>query len=366
LSACSRRALAAAAALVLGAGITARAQEAERFTADSVMSLDVYGGENVSNLPQIVIDASVGVRVGDHWQAFFRPWFRKARPTTPNGDAPPWDAEIYQAGVRYERPGAIATRVDLGYIVSPIGLGMLDTRANLNPTIAGHVSYFVPMPSFESTGPRASVITATYPLGAVATVSALHWDARAAVVNSSPTRAYTLGNSANPRQALNVVAGAGVTPIVGLRLGVSAAHGPYATADDITGGAPAEAREATLAGVEGEYSFAYTAIRGEWMRTSFETTAADAVAYEWFIQGLQTLSPRWFAAARHEGTSPPQTGPAATAALRTTLKVVEATIGYRVTPGIALRASYYTRRFYGAASWDQQFAASIVWARRWW
>jgi len=359
-----RRLVAVAAVLLSGA--TAHAQSVERFTADSVISLDVFGGENVSNLPQIIIDASAGMRIGDHWQAFFRPWFRQPRPTTPNGDAPPWDVEIYQAGLRYERPGAIATRVDLGYIVSPIGLGMLDSRANLNPTIGGHISYFVPMLPFEPTGPRASAISSTYPLGASATVSAGHWDAHAALVNSSPTRNYVVGSDASPHQAANVVAGAGVTPVVGLRLGVSTAHGPYATADEITGGAPADGRDATLAGLEGEYSFAYTVIRGEWMRTSFETTGSDAIAYEWFIQALQTLAPRWFVAARHEGTSAPPTRTAAATGSRTTLRVVETTAGYRVTPEITLRASYYTRRFYGAASWDQQFAGSIVWARRWW
>ena len=101
----------------------ARAQTLDRFTADSVVALDLFGGENVSNRPQMVIDASVEVRLGGNWQASFRPWFRKARPTTPTGDQPPWDAQLYQAGVRYERPGPLAVRLDAGQIVSPIGMG---------------------------------------------------------------------------------------------------------------------------------------------------------------------------------------------------------------------------------------------------
>ncbi|HEV3141867.1 MAG TPA: hypothetical protein VGY57_15185 [Vicinamibacterales bacterium] len=329
------------------------------------MSVDAFGGDNVSNRPQIVIDVSAGVRLGDHWQAFFRPWFREARPTTPGGAAPPWDAEVFQAGLRYERPGAVGTRVDLGYIVSPIGLGLLDSRANLNPTIAGHASYFVPLPSFEPTGPRASAITSTYPLGAAATVSAAHWDARAAVVTSSPTRAFMLGNSTNPRQTANVIAGAGVTPTIGLRLGVSVARGAYATSDEVTGPS-ADSRDATIVGAEGEYSFAYTVIRGEVLRTAFETAAADAVAYEWFIQASQTLTPRWFVAARHEGTLAPPTRTAVASGPRTNLRVVEATAGFRVTPEVTLRASYYARRLFGVDMWDNQAGASIVWARRWW
>src|SRR5438309_1559369 len=77
----------------------ATAQSVERFTIDSVASIDLFGGDNVSNRPQIIVDISAGVRLGDHWQVVFRPWFRQARPTTPGGGVPPWDAEIYQAGV---------------------------------------------------------------------------------------------------------------------------------------------------------------------------------------------------------------------------------------------------------------------------
>lgn len=341
------------------------------------MSVDAFGGDNVSNRPQIVIDVSAGFRIGDHWQAFFRPWFRKGRPSTPDGAVPPWDAEIYQAGVRYERSGTIGTRVDLGYIVSPMGLGLLDSRANLNPTIATHLSYVVPMPSFDSTGPRASAITSTYPLGAAATLSGSHWDARAAVVTTSPTRIYMLGNSLNPKQSPNVVVGAGVTPIVGLRVGVAAAHGAYATADEVNA-TVADARDATIVGAEAEYAFGYTVLRAEVLRTAFETTASgapggaggtggtDAIAYEWFIQGIQTLAPRWFVAARHEGTSAPPLRTAVSVGPRTDLRVVEATVGFRATPEITLRGGYYCRQFYGATTWDSQAGVSIVWARRWW
>ena len=43
------------------------------------------------------------------------------------------EKQIWQAGVRYERPGAIATRLDAGYMVSPIGLGLLDNRSKYQP-----------------------------------------------------------------------------------------------------------------------------------------------------------------------------------------------------------------------------------------
>ena len=129
-------------------------QSSEWFAVDSVISIDAFGGENVSNKPQIIIDISGGVRLGEHVQAYIRPWFRLPRPNTPTGPVPPWSHELYQAGIRYERPGRLATRVDVGYNVSPIGLGILDTRPSLNPMIASHVSYLSPMPVFDPTAPR--------------------------------------------------------------------------------------------------------------------------------------------------------------------------------------------------------------------
>ncbi|HEY7292041.1 MAG TPA: hypothetical protein VH583_19555 [Vicinamibacterales bacterium] len=359
----ARTVLSAVAAGLLLNGRSAAAQDLDRFTADSVMSIDAYGGQNVSNRPQIVIDASVGVRLGDNWQVVFRPWFRQARPSTPTAPVPDWDAQIYQAGLHYERRGAVATRVDLGEIVSPIGLGMMDWRANLNPTIAPHLTYVVPMPVFDPTIPRQVPVAQSYPLGGVVTVSTLRWDARAAVVNAAPTRGWAIGANNNPHATPVVEAGGGITPVIGLRLGASVAHGQYVTADEVTRGS--EGREMTLVSVEGEYAFAYTKLSGEFVRTGFETRADTAVAYAYFLQGMQTLTPRLFAASRYEvGSAPPLVG-GLVPGVRTQLKTFEATAGFRLIPELTVRGSFYTRHGYTASAWDQQAAVSLVWARRW-
>jgi hypothetical protein len=349
----------------VGNAAPASAQSVARFVLDSAVGIDAFGGENISHRPQIIIDVSAGVRIGDHWQLYVRPWFRLPRPSSPTAAAPPWEKELYQAGVRYERPGAVATRVDAGYIISPIGLGLLDSRPNLNPTILPHLSYVVPMLPFDPTGPRVSAISATYPLGAQLTVSTTRLDARAAVINSAPTRAYLLGAPTNPRQTPAVVFGGGITPMTGLRFGASFAHGEYATREEIT--LPvSEGRSMTMAGGEGELEFGYTKIRGEIVRTAFETSTQTAVAYEWFVQGIQTLSPRWFLAGREEGTSAPPLISGIVVGQRTNFEVFEATAGFRVNPEITLRGSYDARRFYGSTNWDNQAGVSIVWARRWW
>jgi hypothetical protein len=373
-----RRTVRAACLLVLLGSGSASAQTAQpaqsaepaapsvaRFSLDSVIGVDEFGGENVSDRAQIVIDVSAAVRLGDNWQLYIRPWFRLPRPSSPTAAVPPWEKELYQAGVRYERPGAIATRVDAGYILSPFGLGLLDSRQNLNPTIVPHLAYVVPMPSFDATGPRVSAVAASYPLGAQLTLSTNIWDARAAVINSAPTRVYEVGSPTNPRQTPVLVAGGGITPFTGFRLGASFAHGDYATADEISQPG-VTGRAVTMVGGEGELAFGYTKIRGEMIRSAFETSGPTAVAREWFVQGVQTLSPRWFVAARQEGTSAPPLVNGIAIGQRTDFKTVEATAGFRVTPDVTLRGSYYAREFYGATSWDNQAAVSLVWARRWW
>lgn len=343
----------------------AHAQSVERFTADSVISVDAFGGENVSSRPQIIIDLSAAMRIGDRWRIYVRPWFRQPRPATPNGPVPAWDTELYEAGVRYERPGAISTRVDAGYIASPIGIGIFDWRPSNNPTIVSHLSYVVPLLPFDRTVTvRPSPVANSYPLAAQLTLSATRWDARAALLNSSPTRPYIVGNTGvNPRQTPNLVLGGGVTPVTGLRLGISVAHGAYATDGEVTPAASAD-REATIVGGEGEFAVAYTNLRGEVLHTTYDVANGTVGATEWFVEGLQTLTPRWFGAARVEHVSGPPTTLGAT--VRTDLDMVEATAGFRLTPEITLRSSYYTRRFYAAPSWDHQVGVSIVWAKRWW
>jgi hypothetical protein len=360
-SACS----AVSALVVVGTAAPASAQSVARFALDSVVSVDEFAGQNASDRPQIVIDVSAAVRIGDRWQLYVRPWFRLPRPSSPTTAAPSWDKELYQAGVRYERPGAIATRLDAGYILSPIGLGLLDSRPNLNPTIVPHLSYVVPMPSFDATGPRVVPVASSYPLGAQLTASTTLWDARAAIVNSAPARVYVVGATTKPRQTPVFVSGAGLTPRTGLRLGASFAHGEYATPAEITSPGAA-GRSFTMAGGEGELAFGYTKIRGEIIRTAFDTSTETAVAYEWFLQGIQTVSPRWFLASRGEGTSAPPPRSLIAVGQRTGLSIFEATAGFRASPEITLRGSYYARRSYGATTWDNQAGVSIVWARRWW
>jgi hypothetical protein len=357
-----REILAGVVLLGLCAG-AAQAQTLDRFTADTVVAIDVFGGENVSNQPQVIIDASAAVRIGDRWQLFARPWLRQPRPPAGGGPVPDLSLQLYQAGARYERSGRVAMRLELGQIVSPIGLGMLDWRPNLNPTIAPHVAYLAPMPLFDADTPRQMAIAQNYPVGASMTLSTTRWDARAALVNVAPTRGWAIGADNNPDQTPVVESGAGVTPVIGMRIGLSFARGKYATRDE----APrtADGLMMTLVGGEAEYAFGYTKMSGEIVRTRFETTAAPASAYEYFVQAAQTLTPRWYVAARHEGASAPAAIGGRAAGARRRMRTFEAAAGWRWTPEVTVRSSFYMRRSYTAPARDRQVAVSLVWARRW-
>ncbi|HEX4348409.1 MAG TPA: hypothetical protein VHZ73_12610 [Vicinamibacterales bacterium] len=349
--------VAAALALTLFAG-RASAQSQERFSLDSVVESDVFRGQNALDRPNFVIDITGVVRVTRGWTLYVRPWFSQRRTTT-------WDKEIYQAALQYEHSGTVSTRVNIGYIVSPIGLGMMDTRPSVNPMIFPHLSYVTPMAPLEAGGPVVWPVAATYPLGAEFTLSGARWDARAALVDTAPARIYIVNNtSANPAATPVLEAGAGVTPKIGLRIGASFARGDYATGDELKP-VQADGRMMTLASVEGEYAFGHTRLSGEMTHDTFATGHGDVVAYEWFVEGMQTLAPRWFVAGRQEGTSAPPPFSTPTAG-RQFFHTTETTVGYRLSPEFTFRASFYARKTFTRADWDQQGGVSIVWGHRWW
>jgi hypothetical protein len=198
-------------------------------------------------------------------------------------------------------------------------------------------------------------------MGVSTTISATHWDARAAVIDTSPMRARRTFGSSNPPRLANVVIGGGVTPFVGLRVGSSVTRGAWRRADEMP--LSESDRMATTVTLEAELSFRFTKVGGEWVRDSLETTSGHAVESGWYVQGQQTLTPRWFVAARVERMTGPPT--LAAPGPRQTFAGAEETVGFRVTPEVTLRASYRARRLFSQTNFSHQAMASVVWARRW-
>lgn len=352
-----------AGALLLLAVVPVDAQVARpsRVALDTVVELDETVDANGNNATGVIVDGVVSVELGRGVQFFSRPTLQRLA----NGGE--WNAQTWIAALRYERPGPVAVRVDAGFIPSPLGAANLLRRPHLNPTIALPSSLFTPLPAVVLRGPRATLLGGLYPLGAAATVSTLRWDARAAVIDNSPLRArrvFADDSPPNPPQFVNLVVGGGVTPVVGLRVGASVAHGGWLN----SGESPAVTadRDATVVTVESEFSFRYTKLLGEWVRDRLETGAGTRVASGFFLQGQQTLTPRWFAAGQVERMSAPVAAPGGGGVSVTQrLTGVEETLGYRLTPELTLRVSHRARKGFGVSGLGHTAAVSVVWWKRW-
>lgn len=349
--------------VLAGSGAAAQESTPARLAVDTVVAADTTVSEGGASATGFVADAVVSVALGAGTQLVTRPFVQRLSGT---GE---WNAQVWLAALRYEHVAPVALRVDAGYIPSPVGLANLQLRANLNPTIAFPASLFTALPRLEPGSPRTPLLGALYPLGASATASTLRWDVRGAVINSSPARPRRIfadDDPPNPPRFANVVIGGGVTPIVGVRIGASLTHGGWERAGETL--RTTRSRSATIVTVESDVSFRHTRLQGEWTRDRFTVADGAVVARGWFVQGLQALTPRWFAAARVERLSAPAiTGEGPSGITREPQRFVgsEETLGYRLTPELTLRVSHRVRYPFGRAEADHAAAVSVVWWRRW-
>lgn len=338
---------------------------------DSDVSTDGAVDADGNTTSNIILDAVGSVRIADHLEAVVRPFLQRSA----TGD---WNWQVWVAEVRYERAGRVGVRIDGGLIPSPVGYANLFLRPHLNPTIAQPASLFQPLPQVQAGAPRATLLGAVYANGGSVTVSGAHWDARAALIDTSPLRSRrTFGTYLNnPPRFANVVVGAGVTPFVGFRVGASVTHGgwlkDYENPTIDYGGSygpayspvPRRDYNATVVNIESDFSYRYTQLGGEWTRDSIETSGGTAVASGWFVQGRQTLAPRWFASGRLERISAP-TSPLAGSRVTQQLTGFEEVLGFRVTREITIRAGHRARETFGTTGYDHAAEVSIVWWRRW-
>ena len=322
----------------------------ERWTMEAVVS-----GSTDSHTPAdpfLLFDATVTGRLHEGLDLVIRPYAHRLT----GGN---WAAEMYQLQLRYVPPTRVPIRVDAGILSSPLGLNTLELLPSKNPTIAAPFFYFAPLPRFDTRYDGVQLMSGGYPLGVVASSSGAHWDARAGITDQSPTRRRNVISQDRPPSAAQLVAGGGYTPFAGLRLGASLARGRYR---EPAAGQPG--RDVAVTTFEGEYEVGYTRLSGEWIRDRFETTTTPAVARGFSIDAMQTLTARWFLAGRVNRVSAP--------VFKTLLEQPrqdadgsEATVGYRLSQELTVRAGYQTTRWYGVQERTHRFATSVVWARRW-
>ena len=199
-----------------------------------------------------------------------------------------------------------------------------------------------------------SLVSATYPDGIAVATSADRWDVRAAMVDTPPVRFWQAGSGADA--TVNTIIGGGMTPTPGMRFGAGAAWG------DLT---DAPAGEYRMINVEGDYSFGYTRVSGEVTRDRFVMPSGTHVAWGWTLQGLQTLSPRWFAHARATDIHAPVLAAGGSPRIQT-FRSLDTTLGYRVDPEVTLKLGYSAVSTWGADRVDHQAGLALMWTRRWW
>lgn len=337
------------AALLVGCASQGAAQDTvePRVSAEAVASATML---STYDHPAAVIDVTGTLRVGHGAMLIVRPWAWRR----PNGTS---TFQWYQLQLRYVSPTRTPVRIDAGVITSPVGLNALQSRADLNPTIAALSYYVVPLPSFEPRFEGLQPLSSGYPLGVIVSTSGSRWDARGGVLDSTPARPG-VELKHNPYPAFpQAVAGGGVTLRPGLRVGAAVAHGRYrdATATLARG-------TATVANIEAEYAINHTRLSGEWVVDRFNGATGAVTARSYYVQGVQTLTPRLFAAARVAHVATPI---AYVRRVATNWRSAEVTGGLRVTPAFTVRAGYYGQRPF-FAQWSHAAAVSVVWTGRAW
>jgi hypothetical protein len=352
----ARLALVASGVLVLTSAAAA-AQQVSPVSLDAVVSADGDSGSQVAHKPTSWIDVFGAVRLASGLDLRARPVISRR-----SFDGK-WQTQMYEMALRYERQGAVSLRLDGGQISSPLGLAILENRPDVNPVISQHSTLYLPVPRYEPGTPMTFLLAAAYPLGAQVTASTHAWDARAALVDSSPVRGRSMLGSNKPPRMANVVLGGGVTPRPGLRFGASFAQGGYAGSHEVRDGSHGD-RQATIRQLEAEWSFGYTRLAGEWLWTTRQMSTDAATINGGWVEGTQTLSPRLFLAVRYDEQSTAWTNAADSAQRDEYYRRVESAVGLRITPTLTLRTSYLTRKGYVVFFWDDQFLASIVWARK--
>lgn len=170
--------------------------------------------------PMVTLDLVGTVRLADGWDIVIRPWSMR-RP----GGA--WRFEMYRLQVRYISSTKIPFRVDAGIIPSPVGLFTLELQPHRNPLVNAPSYYFAPLPAVDGRFDNVRLISGGYPLGATFSVSGSRWDARAGVTDRSPVQPANVLSRSRPPAEPQLVLGAGITPVTGMRLGVGVTHGRY-------------------------------------------------------------------------------------------------------------------------------------------
>lgn len=238
------------------------------------------------------------------------------------------ETEVYleQAFVRYSFQ-RYPLMIDAGKIVNPIGNFSRRYLSTDNPLISGQINTLV-----------------TYPVGITVNGKAGLFDYMAGVLDSPMVNdTWVPESSATPRPAI----AAGLTPVVGTRIGIFGTMGPYLSKNSeefLTSGESWKDFDQTVYGLDVRFSRGYFELNGELSFSSYEVPGGlgDVDGFAWFIEPKFTFTPRIFAAVRYEWSDWAYVDfedPAWYAGTAKTA-VLEAALGYRIANGLIAKTAY--------------------------
>lgn len=355
-----RRATRAAALLVALAAPPVRAQEAtpgvgvsRRVAFDTVAGYQDFFAEDTTWPVQFIVDAFAALELAPGVQVSVRPVLWRT-----GGQ---WESLLDQASVRYQFRRGVNLRFEAGKFPSPVGLGMTENRANVNPGVIWcHRPYYMAVPSQGRDVPPVSLVSAVYPWGAQVTSSGKHWDVRAGVVDQPPV-AFWRQTDGDARGA-NGIVGGGLSPRQGMRVGASRSWGRYARAT------PSRAAlDYDTLTVEADVAFGHSRLSGEWVRSQLDAPGGRRASEGWTAQAQHTVTPRVFVHSRLSSVVSPQAATSqSTTVVEQRFRSIDTTTGYLLTPEVTLRVAHTAIRGFGRAAVDHQLGVSVVWTRRWW
>jgi hypothetical protein len=250
-----------------------------------------------------------------------------------DGDTGGIETALEQAFLRYTFQSKARLQIEAGQMAMPAGDFVTRYFSSVNPLIGAPDSYSV-----------------NYPKGLKVMGWAGLFDYRVAAVDLPMANADYI--PAEPGEAWRPLAGAGITPMQGLRVGAYYTRGPY-LGPDSEAGIPAESDwkdfDQAVAGLEFQFSRGHFELHGDFATSSYEvpTLVKSARGRAWYVEPKYTFSPRIFAALRLEQNEYPWIRHFSFGwiAPEATLEDVEAGIGWRVTPDLLLKASYRKDRW---------------------
>lgn len=253
------------------------------------------------------------------------------------------EADLQQIALRYTRQSAPWLLIEAGKILSPLAAYSERRLSTHNPLIG--------QPYLYATG---------YPWGAKVVGSAGWFDYQVAWIDPSDSDPdYQV---IEPDSAYRPALSAGVTPLTGLRFGLSWTQGPYLSHesnDYLPDGGNWRDYEQRVLGFDFQFSRGYLEFNGQLLRTQHEVPYQSRVPEDssYYLELKYTWTPRLYGAARFQGIEVTTVGYPGYYRWRTDtleFQALEVGLGYRFSPNVLGKVAYQSDRWgdsgYGYAS----------------